>query len=546
MARAALAVLILALAIPALPAAGQQAPAVTTARGGAAQTGAFPGTGPVADPVVLWRFDTGAGCRGSGCPGGFVQPPVIADGIAVIAAGAGLFAVDAATGERRWQSEFGGSFSGAALEDGTVFAGAFGLEPGTTKVIALDVATAAPRWVVDTAGRPVGLAVADGLVVVGTANPPGSRVGTLYALDAATGAEVWRLELDGQVNRPAIADGVVYAGTLAGTLHALAATDGAELWRTDFGADVLSPAVANGLVYVGRGGTLYALDAATGAERWRYDTGAFTALAAVDQERVYVAGSGDPTLDALDAMTGTSLWSFAANTELGGPSVAGGAVYVGAADGTLIAVDAHTGTLLWQIAVGTGLATTSSVIADGVVYVGAGSGGMLTAIGGSAGLAATQPSGAQTGQTAVYQSADFGFQLAYDPAIWQSRSESAASISLSDGGSYVSISGSNALPTDAAACLASTVESLAMTSTRQDYAPLRDASGTPIGAESPWAAFAVYTYLARGGTENFERVECRTLPDNRGMVTILHNGRASDFATESVQVETLLTGLDLG
>jgi outer membrane protein assembly factor BamB len=545
--RAVLAGLLLMVLVPALPAVARQGtPAVTTVRGGAGQTGEFPGSGPTIDPAVIWQFDTRADCQGSGCSGGFVQPPVITDGLALVPSGDGLFAVDAATGERRWQSEAGGAFTGAALDGETLVVGNVDDVTGRTRVIAFEAATAVPLWVFATAGRPVGVVAADGLVFAGTANPPGSRTGTLHALDGTTGLEVWRLEMDGQVSRPAVVDGVVYVGSLVGTLRAVDAATGGELWQTDLGDDVLSPAVANGLVYVGSGGTLFAVDAATGAERWRFDTGAFTALAAVDQDRVYVAGSGDRTLDALDAATGTSLWSYETSAELGSPSVAGDTVFVGSADGNLFAVNARDGSERWQIDVGTGLATTSSVVFGGIVYVGAGSGGMLTAVGGADGLAATQPGIAQTGQTAVYESADFGFRLTYDPAIWQAQSESAGSISLSDGSSYVSISGSAALPTDAAACLASTVESLAMTSTRQDYAPMMDASGNPIGAESAWAAFGVYTYIGRSGAENFERVECRTLPGNQGVVSILHNGRVSDFAAESVKVETLLTGLDLG
>jgi len=71
-------------------------------------------------------------------------------------------------------------------------------------------------------------------------------------------------------------------------------------------------------------------------------------------------------------------------------------------------------------------------------------------------------------------------------------------------------------------------------------------NGNPIGARAPGAAFAVYTYVDRNGRQHFERVECRTLPENRGVVSIIHNGLVDDYETEAAAFETLMTGLNLG
>lgn len=147
---------------------------------------------------------------------------------------------------------------------------------------------------------------------------------------------------------------------------------------------------------------------------------------------------------------------------------------------------------------------------------------------------------------AFYESSDFGFQLAYDPTVWQLDSETSSGLMLTDGISYVSISGSRALPSDAGECLDATVEALSVTSSRQDYAQAVSANGNPIGARDPGAAFAVYTFLDRNGRQRFERVECRTLPENRGVVSIIHNGLINDYETEVAAFETLMTGLDLG
>lgn len=141
---------------------------------------------------------------------------------------------------------------------------------------------------------------------------------------------------------------------------------------------------------------------------------------------------------------------------------------------------------------------------------------------------------------------DFGFQLVFDPAVWQVDSQTSAGINLSDGRSYVSVSGSVALPADAGQCLDASVEALSTTSSRQDYAQAVSTAGNPIGARGPGAAFAVYTYVDRNGRQHFERVECRTLPENRGVVSIIHNGLVNDYEIEAAAFETLMTGLDLG
>src|SRR5439155_14001745 len=113
------------------------------------------------------------------------------------------------------------------------------------------------------------------------------------------------------------------------------------------------PAVAGGVVYWGSAtGTFYALDAATGTTLWStpiYIAG-LVGPAVVDGV-VYVGGA-DGTVHALDAATGLQLWSYDTGAiDIGSsPAVANGVVYVAPGPGTmtsLVALDAASGTLLW-------------------------------------------------------------------------------------------------------------------------------------------------------------------------------------------------------
>jgi outer membrane protein assembly factor BamB len=87
------------------------------------------------------------------------------------------------------------------------------------------------------------------------------------------------------------------------------------------------------------------------------------------------AGSAEGSLYALEATTGTMIWSVAVGS-LGAssPAVANGVVYAGTEDGMLIAVDAATGDVLWSYRVGPPRAQkpSSPIVADGrLYYVGA-------------------------------------------------------------------------------------------------------------------------------------------------------------------------------
>lgn len=84
----------------------------------------------------------------------------------------------------------------------------------------------------------------------------------------------------------------------------------------------------------------------------------------------YYPGTDNNKVYALNASTGTLLWSFAAGGRVwSSPAVANGVVYVGGWDAKLLALNASTGAQLWSSTVNT-LLLASPAIADGVVYQG--------------------------------------------------------------------------------------------------------------------------------------------------------------------------------
>jgi glucose dehydrogenase len=246
-----------------------------------------------------------------------------------------LFSSNVAGLEEAWRFSTGlgpSAYSSPAVAAGVVYVGS-----SDNKVYALDAATGAKKWEFltgnDVSSSP---AVANGVVYVG------SNDNKVYALDAATGALKWSFLTGGAVfSSPAVAAGVVYVGSTDNKVYALDAATGAKKWEfLTGGVFYSSPAVANGVVYVGSvDNKVYALDASTGALKWSFLTGddLFSTSPAVAAGVVYV-GSSDNKVYALDASTGAKKWEFlTGNDVVSSPAVANGVVYVGSNDNNVYA-----------------------------------------------------------------------------------------------------------------------------------------------------------------------------------------------------------------
>jgi len=131
-----------------------------------------------------------------------------------------------------------------------------------------------------------------------------------------------------------------------------------------------SPAVVNGVVYFGSDdGNVYALNASTGTKLWSFATGnPVDSSPAVANGVVYIIGGIN--VYALNAGTGAKLWSFATGSlAITSPAVANSVVYVGSDDHNVYALNASTGAKLWSFTTGDGV-RSSPAVANGVVYVG--------------------------------------------------------------------------------------------------------------------------------------------------------------------------------
>ena len=151
-------------------------------------------------------------------------------------------------------------------------------------------------------------------------------------------------------------------------------------WAFPTSGGISSPAVVDSVVYVGAtDNNVYALNAATGTKLWSFATsGSVESSPDVANGVVYV-GSDDGNVYALNAANGAKLWSFPTGTPvhpssvLSSPVVVSGVVYVGATNDNVYALNAASGAELWSFTT-TQTIFSSPAVANGVVYFGSGDG----------------------------------------------------------------------------------------------------------------------------------------------------------------------------
>jgi outer membrane protein assembly factor BamB len=265
----------------------------------------------------------------------------------------------------RWRYSTGGNvYSSPAIVDGVVYVGVVNSHAG---VYALIANTGTLLWTYPNAIGVTGSPAVSGGVVYAC-----SGDGYVNALDARTGALKWKYASTGFNNKGlTVANGVVYAGSDDSNVYALDARTGALRWKYNTGrAVVTSPAEKNGVVYIGST-SVSALDANTGTVLWSFGSGVFSSPA-VEDGVVYVSGGTDGYTYALDASTGAFLWKYPAynnGNASASPLVSNGVVYLGSIDYYLYAMNSITGALVWQDSLGDPI-EGDPAIANGVVYVG--------------------------------------------------------------------------------------------------------------------------------------------------------------------------------
>ena len=272
-----------------------------------------------------------------------------------------VFALDAATGQKRWAYKAGDSIvSTPVVASNTVYFGCW-----DNKLYALDVTTGELQWSYKTRGRINSTpAVMCGTVVFG------SYDGRLYALDATSGKRKWTCETGGRILcSPVSTLSTVYFGSEDGLWYGVEMDKGNVRWSYSRDLDGSDDnelgygcaGVANGLVYfISSNEKLVALDSATGEYRWTYfdeespnkEYGLGGIQHACMRDGLILCNGIRVGLHLLNGTTGEVLWRrkglYESGPSLGYQAVAADNVIYTTADKIMVAIDAETGRPFWR------------------------------------------------------------------------------------------------------------------------------------------------------------------------------------------------------
>lgn len=287
--------------------------------------------------------------------GSAVSYPLIADGRGfVITAGTStggrgtqLHALDLATGAALWDAvDIPNAFSsraGHAYDAGRVFVVNF---DGVLR--SFDGATGAPDWTVALSSVSPDIfdsapAVFEGIIYVGAAS-------RLFAVDTASGGVRWESTFSGSTAPFAVAADGVYV-SYACEERKLDLLTGSAVWThvRCSGGGGYTPVYANGLMYVRDWAARTAIyDAVTGENSGQFGwvNIPFPLIPSISPDSLFLVDGG--RLRSLDLQAQRTNWDVGFLSPIASePIVIDGAVFAVSGDGTVHAVDAASGTELW-------------------------------------------------------------------------------------------------------------------------------------------------------------------------------------------------------
>jgi len=227
----------------------------------------------------------------------------------------GVYAIDSRTGSLIWKKRIGNTAISAPTLAGSVLY----VTDNDYGLCALDAGTGDRRW-----NYYPGLSISNPAVSNGTVYLS-AETGALVAVDAVTGAFKWRSL--GSLNiqcAPSVLNGIVYLA--AGlNIYAINGDNGSLVWNTTITyanfAGFSSPVISEGVIFAANyNGYVFAFDLASGQQKWSYNNSDGKSLGwppgPVAAHGMVVTDRGDNVLTAFAAATGTILWKFSGDAQL--------------------------------------------------------------------------------------------------------------------------------------------------------------------------------------------------------------------------------------
>lgn len=304
----------------------------------------------------------------------YSTPAITEDTVYVGTTRGDVYALQAKTGKKLWDTKLSSSiYSELAVNGTSVYVAD---RKGT--LYSLEKTTGKIEWQVDIvaeiSARPL---IVDDTIYVTTV------LKQLYAVDKLGRGLKWQTSKFGHLPRmtikgsssPVIYNGRIYVGYSDGSFVCYGAVDGAVLWAKQLSdknarfTDISgTPLIVDGIIYISTvDGQVFALDAGDGVVVWSIDRGGPNDVAYEDG-RLFISGGG--IVSALDAASGKLIWEqkLVDQIETSPPAVKDGVVVVVSTKDKIFAMDAKTGEIKLNRYLGRGT-FGHPVIVDNTLYI---------------------------------------------------------------------------------------------------------------------------------------------------------------------------------
>ena len=262
------------------------------------------------------------------------------------------------------------------------------------------------KWSFKTNGK-----IFSSAVVVNDVIYFGSDDGYLYAIDSE-GKLKWKFKSDGRIcSSPAVKDSVVYFNNYKGMFYAINCRTGQMIWnfktdgesvRTGKGLNgstpkdmimndtwdfyLSSPVIADNTVYFGSGFNVYAINLNNHQVVWKFTAPNVVHSSPAVYDGIIYFGCWDSNLYALNALTGSKIWSFQTGIDnenhlmegiQSSPSVIDSIVLIGSRDANVYAIHAKTGKKIWSQNFGGSWMPSSFAVLNNSIFTGSSDAGGL-------------------------------------------------------------------------------------------------------------------------------------------------------------------------
>ena len=297
--------------------------------------------------------------------GGQMGSPIYSEGKVYVAAqGGALYCLNAETGSFLWSfNNQVTNYTTPCINNGILFIGYN--RSGGAGINAIDANIGTLLWTKNIAfiypnvGNPT---AADGFVVI-----PEINFG-INVFNAITGEAVWSISPGIVRGNPLVKDGVVYLGSETNLLTAYNLNNGSIIWQNNSTYSISgSPVILGNIVYTSADRKMYAFNKSNGTIVWSEQSwggynhqtnqtgrpiGFFSSAAISVSDTAIFAGCDDGRTYCLNLTPGAKKWAYMPNpismASTPNPVAGNGMVVTNREDNSLYSFSARSGTLIWK------------------------------------------------------------------------------------------------------------------------------------------------------------------------------------------------------